>query len=164
MQVHKEAEGHLVGFPHSLHLQTIRNLPTGFTLHVIYHIMKSSLQARGEMLKFLWRWFVIACFSLEFSGCSVTWWAVLTSCTCQPESDFSNAYGWGLWQSNASSDQHPDSRTTFTSWGCRELTDSGCEYCAFDLLKIQSLLWDGARGAVTNLISVRKITLTDFQW
>lgn len=91
MQVHKEAEGHLVGFPHSLHLQTIRNLPTGFTLHVIYHIMKSSLQAQGEMLKSLWRWFVIACFSLEFSGCPVTWWAVLTSFTCQPESDFSNA-------------------------------------------------------------------------
>lgn len=161
MQVHKEAEGHLVGFPHSLHLQAIRNLPTGFTLPVIYYTRKSSLQARGEMLKFLWRRFVRARFSLEFSGCPVTWWA---DTMCQAEVTFPM-----LWLRSVT-------EQCIFRWAPRSLNylhfmrmqgtdyDSGCESCAFDLLKIQSLLWDGARGAVTNLISVRKITLTDFQW
>lgn len=93
MQVHKGTEGHLVGFALSLHLQAIRNLPTGFTLPVTYHIRKSSLQAWGEMLTFLWRRFKKACFSLELSGCPVTCWAVLTSSTCQPE--VSRPTGWG---------------------------------------------------------------------
>lgn len=41
LRVHEGAEGHLVGFSHSLHLQAIGNLPKGFGLHLTYHIRLS---------------------------------------------------------------------------------------------------------------------------